>query len=256
MDSGRIIYSIINTINGKMYIGQTSEGLGRRKKRHIYNANNGTKHILYRAIRKHGIDCFDFNTIYTCNENDNINLKEIEFIKFFNTKIPNGYNMTDGGEGISGLTRTPEHNAKIGMANKGRKISDEQKQLLRTINIGKKLSEEHIRKIKESHSTPEYKEKVRADHLGKKLTEEHKEKLRKANLGKTQKGRKKSLEERQKISQAMRGRKLTDEWKKNIGKGNKGKIRKPISDETRKKLSVAHMGNTNAKRKIKKEDLI
>ncbi|MBE8953259.1 MAG: helix-turn-helix transcriptional regulator [Quinella sp. 1Q7] len=33
--------------------------------------------------------------------------------------------MTDGGEGASGLIHTPEHNARIGLANRGQKRSDE-----------------------------------------------------------------------------------------------------------------------------------
>lgn len=54
-------------------------------------------------------------------------------------------NKTDGGEGISGLVRTSEHNAKIGAAHLGKKrppISDETRAKIGAVSRGRKRSAE------------------------------------------------------------------------------------------------------------------
>ena len=80
-------------------------------------------------------------------------------------------NMTDGGEGLSGLLFTKEHKRKIGEAHKGRKKPKHVIDALRKANTGKKLSEEH-------------KSKISKIHLGRKHTEEHIKNAAEAKRGK------------------------------------------------------------------------
>jgi hypothetical protein len=117
-----------------------------------------------------------------------------------------------------------ETKRKIGMAIKGRKLSEEHKKkisIARMGNIGywvgKKLSIET--KIKMSIS-----------HKGKKLSEEHKRKI-----GEKRKGHLVSIETRQKIRKGLKGYKHTDEFKE---KCRKNSIGKKFSKETREKLSI------------------
>lgn len=55
-----IIYKITNKINGKVYIGQTTDSLSRRKSGHIQAATSGSKSKLYSAMRKYGVENFEF----------------------------------------------------------------------------------------------------------------------------------------------------------------------------------------------------
>lgn len=95
--------------------------------------------------------------------------------------------------------------------------------------------------------TKKSKEKMSKSRKGKKLSEEHKKKLSQAFSGENNPmyGKKHPEEIRKKISEATMGRgkgiPKSEEHKRKIGKGNKGKI---ISEEAREKMSKAHKGKT------------
>lgn len=91
-----IIYKITNKINGKCYIGQTTESMAKRWKRHIKKTSHCT--ALKNAILKYGSENFTIEEISKAENLTQLNLLESEFIIKFNTLSPNGYNMTSGGE--------------------------------------------------------------------------------------------------------------------------------------------------------------
>lgn len=100
-----VIYKITNSINGKTYIGKTTRTMQRRWIEHKTAAKSDAEEfdniVLYKALRKYEIENFVIEPI-----EQNINILEINerekyWIKHLNTLIPNGYNMTIGGEGIS-----------------------------------------------------------------------------------------------------------------------------------------------------------
>lgn len=93
-----IIYKIYNDINDKVYIGQTARTMERRWKEHL-NAAKGAERdtVLYNAMRKYGIEHFHITMIRECLESE-LNHYEELYIKSYNSLIPNGYNMTLGGE--------------------------------------------------------------------------------------------------------------------------------------------------------------
>lgn len=94
------IYKITNKKTKKIYIGQTNKSPEDRLNEHIMNAENGKMFHLSKAIRKYGKENFIIETIdYALNKND-INEKEIYWIKKLkaNNRLY-GYNMTAGGEG-------------------------------------------------------------------------------------------------------------------------------------------------------------
>lgn len=114
-----IIYKITNTINNKVYIGQTTKergfldryphkgnGIERVYKYHKRNkdSNQGYNEHLFRAIEKYGMDVFEvievFDYAYTQQELDE---KEIYYINKFDS-YNNGYNNTLGGGGKLGTT--------------------------------------------------------------------------------------------------------------------------------------------------------
>ena len=90
-----IIYKITNKINNKIYIGQTIRTLEERFNRHKNDAiNNILDTHFARAIRYYGIENFTAEIIDTANTQDELNLKEQYWIKYYNS-VENGYNETD-----------------------------------------------------------------------------------------------------------------------------------------------------------------
>lgn len=90
------IYKITNKINNQCYIGQ-SICIEERWKEHIRCSKDlSNKNSIYLAIRKYGIENFDFEIIEECNSVDELDEKEINWIAYYNS-YNNGYNMTRGG---------------------------------------------------------------------------------------------------------------------------------------------------------------
>lgn len=86
------IYIITNLINGKVYIGQ-SKNITNRLARH---RRGGDRCLLHRAIKKYGVDNFKFEVLEECQEED-LNEREIYYIAQYNSVVPNGYNISYGG---------------------------------------------------------------------------------------------------------------------------------------------------------------
>ena len=105
------IYLITNNINGKKYIGQTTQYYKERWNKHINSIK--TKEgcpLLKKAFIKYGIDNFSFKILIICFDEDRI-IYEKEYIQKYNTVTPNGYNMNEGG--IGGHKHNEESRAKI-----------------------------------------------------------------------------------------------------------------------------------------------
>ena len=118
-----VIYFIINLINGKMYVGQTKQAFKRRIAEHKRNSKKA-KIGVDAAIRKYGWENFTAEIIEVCPV-EQLNEREMFWIKELNTKVPNGYNLTDGGEGTSGWICTDKTRAILSAQRKGVKKSPE-----------------------------------------------------------------------------------------------------------------------------------
>jgi group I intron endonuclease len=217
-----------------MYIGWT-DNPSRRFKAHTNCALKGDGFSLHKAMRKYGIENFEFEVLrsYNC-DNEEIHRKERAFINVYDTLAPAGYNLTLGGDGASGY-----------------KHSEETKKFMSTLKAGKPTSEAHRKAI----SVAQMGNKLR---LGKKDPPERIEAKRQAMLGNTNtKGTKLSEEHRKKLSEAKIGNKIRLGKKDSperieskrqfmIGNtyasGNKGTKRGPMSEETREKIRQAKVG--------------
>lgn len=204
------VYQVRNKINGMLYIGKTIRTLDERKYGHIQYLKRGFTYFN-NAIKKYGIENFEW--VILRESSDDTILCELEkyYIKTLGTKVPVGYNMTDGGDGISGYKQTEDTKRKRSISLTGIKRSDETKNKMRIILSGNKRR------------------------FGLKQSEETKNKIRKANTGK-----KLSDEHKLKLSVAGSKRRLSEETRAKISASLSGKI---VSDETRKKLSSALIGN-------------
>lgn len=106
-----IIYKVTNKINNKIYIGQTIRTLEERIKEHKRKRSSS----LYKAFNKYGIENFEFEIIDRCNTTEELNEKEIYWIKYYDCLIPKGYNLCEGGGQTNGYCHREE--SKIKMSN-------------------------------------------------------------------------------------------------------------------------------------------
>ena len=92
----KYIYKITNKINGKSYIGQTTDYQRRFREHRNKGYGEEPNKPLYNAFDKYGINNFDFEVIEDLTEN--YNEREKYWIQYYNTLLPNGYNVEPGGE--------------------------------------------------------------------------------------------------------------------------------------------------------------
>lgn len=95
------IYIIKNTVNNKVYIGQSKDS-AKRWLSHIYNAkyenkSNKEVQLIHKAMMKYGIDKFHYEILEY--QIPNYDEREIYWINKYNSITPNGYNVAYGGDG-------------------------------------------------------------------------------------------------------------------------------------------------------------
>lgn len=93
-----IIYIITNSINNKVYIGQTIQSLKDRWYGHCRRGfSEGERNMkIKRAINKYGKDKFQIKELEKCNI-DMLDTREIYYINLYNS-YREGYNSTVGGK--------------------------------------------------------------------------------------------------------------------------------------------------------------
>lgn len=176
-----IIYKATNTINGKVYIGQTTQAFGNRKQKHKYETFTLNKQYhFHKAIRRYGWDAFNWCVIDTATNIDDLNQKEEFWIKEYrSTNSKYGYNIMYGGNNRRMPAATKK---KISTANKGRKFTDEHIANLSACRKGRPLTMMH-RLI------------LSAAHKGRVFTEEHSRNKSIAQLGERNPGAKLTRED-------------------------------------------------------------
>lgn len=90
------IYIIKNDINEKVYIGQAIDVKQRFQSHCKPSAATLNNELIGKAIQKYGRKHFYYEILETKIEN--YNEREQYWIQYYNSQIPNGYNILDGGE--------------------------------------------------------------------------------------------------------------------------------------------------------------
>ena len=217
------IYLITDTTNGMKYTGKHHY--------HIEGQLDPNYHgsgTIIKNIYKKRPETLKEEYIKTCYSEEEMCSDEQYYIKVFKTLWPNGYNLTEGGDGVipceetkkkmseshKGKYRSDETKQKISETKKGKYRSDETKQKISEAKKGKQLSEETKKKLSEAHSgekhhffgkhhSEETKQKMSESHKGKQFSVEHKQKMSESHKGKHL-----SVEHKRKISEAAKRREM------------------------------------------------
>lgn len=189
------IYLITDTTNGKQYVGQHHYD-----KEELDPSYHGSGHII-KSIFKKRPETIKEEYIKTCYSEEEMNNDEKHYIKVFDTLYPNGYNLTEGGDGVVACEET--------------------RKKMSVNRSGKCIGENHP--LYGKHRSEDVKEKLRKTHIGKQIgednpffgkhhTEETKKKISESNKG-LQSGEK----------HPMFGKHHTEEARKKISEARKGK---------------------------------
>lgn len=190
-----IIYKATNIKNNKSYIGQTIYDLKSRIKSHISEANRDNL-PFHNALLKYEND-FKWEIIEQCESKNELDEMEFHYILQYNTLMPNGYNLTLGGEGTHGWIPNEETKKNISQGVKkwwvnvdqnyrkshGYKLRD---RMLGNVPWNKGLTQEDhpsIKKISKASCLHGKKNNHLPNRKGCVLTEEHKNKIRKTKYG-------------------------------------------------------------------------
>lgn len=139
-----IVYSILNQHTGKRYIGYTTQGLVKRRDRHLSKLRRDSHHNAHlQSAWNQGDRYLLWIILEVCSSVEEVKTAETKWIAHYNTTDNQlGYNLTHGGDGVIPTIEsrrklsaaragkkmsplTPEHRAKISAALKGRKHSPE-----------------------------------------------------------------------------------------------------------------------------------
>lgn len=146
--------------NGKIYVGWTSLTARQRLEGHKLDARSNSDHLVHKAIRKFGEGSICIDTLVIADDCEYLKQLERLAIKVFHSKMPQGYNMTDGGEGVKGLKWSIESRERAKIQRKGRVFCPASTARLPEINRGRKRSSELEARMKLINSDPRWRAKM------------------------------------------------------------------------------------------------
>jgi len=243
------VYRLTCASTGKCYIGLTRAGVDKRFKAHVYNAISGKGGALYAAIRKHGADAFSIELLREGLTRQEACAIEKALIIEHGTRCPNGYNITEGGDGAVGLVCSEETRARMSETHQLRQADPALRERTAAALRGKPKSEGHAKKVGQALTgkrlSDDTRAKISASLTGRKQNAEtiakRAAKLRGRKmpesackaLGDRSRGVPKSAEHRRKISEALKGRRMSDEERAQRSAALRGK---PKSEEWKAKM--------------------
>jgi len=201
-----VIYKITNTINKKIYIGQSKYDNPKYLGSGVY---------IIKSVKKYGKENFGREVLEVCDNQKLADEREKFWIKELRSQENKiGYNVASGG---SSYIMNKDIAKKISEILKGKYVGKN------SFRYGIKLTEEHKKCISEANR-------------GKVFSEETRKKM-----SDSRKGIIISEESRKKMSDSHKLKKLTIDHKKNIGKGLIGRV---LGEKTKKILSEKNKNKT------------
>lgn len=114
-----IVYRIRNMVTGQNYIGVTKSTLAARCAGHRANATRGVTYPLLQAIRDLGWEHFEATELSRAESSADALQMEKAAIVLFKALVPNGYNLTPGGNAKGVISESTRQ--KLSKAMQGRK---------------------------------------------------------------------------------------------------------------------------------------
>lgn len=180
------IYKIVNTTNGKVYVGST-KNLRVRCRSHFGLLGRGMHYCkhLQADWNKHGSDAFKFCVIELVQDQRLLVSVEQQYLDEYQSAKPAfGYNKSSVAGSTLGIPCSEEKKKKIGAANSGRKLTAEHIEKISLGLTGKRPSEETLKKLSDASKKkmlrPDFRERIRnmgLNNKGKVLSDEHKAKI-------------------------------------------------------------------------------
>lgn len=216
------IYLITNTINDKVYVGQSIDIERRiREYKNRYGKKEGEKQLIIRAMLKYGFEKFDHKILEECSREE-LNDKEIFWIDKYDCISPKGYNLKSGG--TQNCYYSEDTKKKMSDGRKGDKHW----------NYGKHHSEETRVKIAYTNGGEN------SYWFGREITDEHRESLSRSKSGENHPmfGKHHTEESKKLISEKQKGREFSEETRNKI---SKSKIGRPLAESTKTNLAISRM---------------
>jgi group I intron endonuclease len=202
------IYCITNKINNKTYIGQRKCPKNKLPKEDDYM---GSGELVIKAIKKYGLSNFSKTILESEIEmKKEVDKREIYWIAEYKKIGKAEYNISVGG---TGGNLGEEVVKRIGIKQKICWSNSEYKERQRKSHLGKSPSNKGV------HATLEQIEKNRLKHIGKKQSEET---IRK-RIEKT-KGKKRSADFKRRLFEKLKGHIVSDDTRKKMSEARMGKI--------------------------------
>ena len=218
------VYKILNTVNGKFYIG-SSVDIEKRFKQHRTDLNKGIHNNTYlqNAWNKYGANNFEFIVVECVDDIKILRDRETYYIQ--KTQCTNhniGYNLlADANIGL-GVRASVEVREKISKACTGSKNG----------NYGRKHTDEELKRMYINRWGADYVKKPRKAYKRKSVEE--------------------VLFSRKKQGEKMRGRFVSEETRRKISEARKGTH---ASESTKAKFSEQRKGSKNSNSKLTKEQV-
>lgn len=268
------VYKLTNKIDGKVYIGKSSNP-HQRLIRHLSIAKTGgnKKHdyqYLHRAINKHGKENFVFEIIEICSSDQEAFQREKYWIEYYQSNIlDKGYNLNEGG--LGGGSPSNETKEKISRSLSGRinSLPGLLNRLFRLFCLIPGYKQNHYKSANEINLDKKRSEILSANNLPivvNNLPDDIKRQIlalwntnifNKSHLAaafgvkystinyvisRYKDGIPTEDEKRLNRSNGHKGKKHSEEHKRKISESNKGKI---TSEKTKEKISQANSGENN-----------
>ena len=234
------VYVILNTANGKCYVGSSvnvrTRLLGHRKR--LEKGSHGNRH-LQRAWNMYGPEQFRFKVVNLCSKSCLVEEEQklIDVLRSMDGR--SGYNGRGAGpRGTLGI----EGRAKLSLLRLGVPLNPEHREKLSVANKARAKDPVARARLREVHQTLEFRAKLSFALRGRSLRPEHYAKLllinqspeRRAAVSAVHKGKVIGKETREKMSVSHQGMSLSADHCAAISAGLKGK---PKTSEHRAALS-------------------
>lgn len=144
------LYSVTHIQSGLVYIGWASKKVENRWAVHKSDAKHNNDNIYFhRALQKHGPDNFEWINMQYFDTDTEAKQSEIYWIAYLKNAGVSLYNRTDGGDGATGYKHLP--GTKLDH-NKGKIMSDDQKQKISLSLKDRIFSNDHKQKLSDAQT--------------------------------------------------------------------------------------------------------